>query len=225
MRLRRKIERNPDKPEVPQDGSQRRLRLRARGRAASYPQPVPDAGAAAPAPKLCAADAGARPAGEAAVIYVLALQFEIVALGPQRQIAMSTERRVTRLDAVLAPLRDNLLRLRGRGCLAGARRPGGPPRCSPMRRHRLSTVHACPAARQRAAGAAGRSAITSSARRGAAVEQAALFAQQARLVTGGRGASAAPTIYVEGAQLWVYPWVRSDELARRLGAAGSAGPC
>ena len=48
----------------------------------------------------------------AAVIYVLVLQFEIVSLGAQRQIAMSTDRRVTRLDAVLAPLRDNLLRLR-----------------------------------------------------------------------------------------------------------------
>ena len=45
----------------------------------------------------------------AAVIYVLVLQFEIVSLGAQRQIAMSTDRRVTRLDAVLAPLRDNLL--------------------------------------------------------------------------------------------------------------------
>ena len=41
----------------------------------------------------------------AAVVYVLMLQFEIVSLGAQRQIAMSTDRRVTRLDAVLAPLR------------------------------------------------------------------------------------------------------------------------
>ena len=43
----------------------------------------------------------------AAVVYVLMLQFEIVSIGTQRQIAMSTDRRVTRLDAVLAPQLDH----------------------------------------------------------------------------------------------------------------------
>ena len=74
----------------------------------------------------------------AAMLYVLALQFEIVALGTQRQIAMSTERRVTRLDAVLV----------GRQRCAGVVTPVA--ECPPARRanHRRQsstvTIHPIP---------------------------------------------------------------------------------
>ena len=159
----------------------------------------------------------------AAVGYVLVLQFQIVSVGTQRQIAMSTDRRVTRLDAVLAPLRDNLLRLRD-----AVQAPAIAPAVVVDRDSlaatadaRAYTLDALPAVLRESAP----QVLLAGPQRGdvrwrdAAVEQAALFAQQARLVTGGRGAFRR-VYYVddEATQLWVYPWVGSAQLLTELGA-------
>ncbi len=164
----------------------------------------------------------------AAILYVLALQFEIVALGTQRQIAMSTERRVTRLDAVLAPLRDNLLRLRN-ATQVPSLAPSVPVDRASLVANADDTAYTMDALPPVLRDSAPQVLLAGPQRkdprwRGAAVEQAALFAQQARLVTGGRGAFRR-TYYVDaqGTQLWVYPWVRSDELLAELGATDVVG--
>ncbi len=164
----------------------------------------------------------------AAILYVLALQFEIVALGTQRQIAMSTERRVTRLDAVLAPLRDNLLRLRN-ATQVPSLAPSVPVDRASLLANADDTAYTMDALPPVLRDSAPQVLLAGPQRkdprwRGAAVEQAALFAQQARLVTGGRGAFRR-TYYVDaqGTQLWVYPWVRSDELLAELGATDVVG--
>jgi PAS domain S-box-containing protein len=159
----------------------------------------------------------------AAVTYVLVLQFQIVSVGTQRQIAMSTDRRVTRLDAVLAPLRDNLLRLRD-----AVQEPAIAPAVVVDRDSlaatadaRGYTLDALPAVLRESAP----QVLLAGPQRGdvrwrdAAVEQAALFAQQARLVTGGRGAFRR-VYYVddEATQLWIYPWTGSAQLLAELGA-------
>lgn len=162
----------------------------------------------------------------AAIVYVLVLQYEIVSIGTQRQIAMSTDRRVTRLDAVLMPLRDNLLRLRN-----ATEAPAIAPEVAVDRRSLADvggahTLDDLPAVLQDRApqvllvGAERRDA----AWRDAAVGQAALFAQQARLLATGRG-GIRRVYYVDAAatQLWVYPWVRSDQLLAELGAPDAAG--
>jgi len=164
----------------------------------------------------------------AAILYVLALQFEIVALGTQRQIAMSTERRVTRLDAVLAPLRDNLLRLRN-ATQVPSLAPSVPVDRASLAANAADTAYTMDALPPVLRDSAPQVLLAGPQRkdprwRGAAVEQAALFAQQARLVTAGRG-SFRRTYYVDalGSQLWVYPWVRSDELLAELGATDVVG--
>ncbi len=160
----------------------------------------------------------------AAVVYVLMLQFEIVSIGTQRQIAMSTDRRVTRLDAVLAPLRDNLLRLRD-ATLEPAIAPSVAADLQslvPTPDASAWTLDALPAmlrdtapqvllAGPRRADAAWRSG---------AVESAAVLAQQARLVSGGR-AGFRRVVYVdaEGTQAWIHPWVDSRQLLAELRAA------
>jgi two-component system NtrC family sensor kinase len=161
----------------------------------------------------------------AAIVYVLVLQYEIVSIGTQRQMAMSTDRRVTRLDAVLAPMRDNLLRLR-----SAIETPSLAPEVVIDRRSLAEsgdayTLDALPALLQDGApqvllvGPQRRDA----AWRDAAVGQAALFAQQARLLaTGGSGIRRAYYVDDEAMQLWTYPWVRSDQLLAELGVATPA---
>ncbi len=160
----------------------------------------------------------------AAIIYVLVVQFQIVSVGTQRQIAMSTDRRVTRLDAVLAPLRDNLLRLRN-ATEAPALAPGVVVDLdSLVDVGGAHTLDALPSVLQ--AGAA--QVLLVGRRRGdprwraAAVEQAALFAQQARLLAGERGIRRIYYVDADAAQLWVYPWVRSDQLLAELNVGDAA---
>ena len=163
----------------------------------------------------------------AAVVYVLVLQFQIVSIGTQRQIAMSTDRRVTRLDAVLSPLRDNLLRLRN-----AILEPAIAPEVAVDRRSLGATagavaytLDALPSVLQDRSPQVllVGSERTSARWRDAAVEQAALFAQQARLVMSQHGGFRR-VYYVDAqaTQLWVYPWVRSDELLAELKAADLA---
>lgn len=163
----------------------------------------------------------------AAVAYVLVLQFEIVSIGTQRQIAMSTDRRVTRLDAVLGPLRDNLLRLRN-----ATQEPSIAPAVAvdresfaPTADGSAWTLDALPAVLRDSApqvllaGAQRHDA----AWRDAAIGQAAVFAQQARLVTAGRGGFQR-VIYIDaaGTQAWVHPWTSSAQLLAELRSASVA---
>lgn len=159
----------------------------------------------------------------AAVVYVLVLQFEIVSLGTQRQIAMSTDRRVTRLDAVLAPLRDNLLRLRN-----ATLEPSIAPAVAVDRDSLAATAdgqgYTLDALPEVLRESAPQVLLAGPQRhderwRHEAVDQAALFAQQARLVTSGRGAFRR-VYYVdaEATQLWMHPWVGSEQLLAELGA-------
>lgn len=161
----------------------------------------------------------------AAIVYVLVLQYQIVSIGTQRQIAMSTDRRVTRLDAVLAPLRDNLLRLRN-----ATEAPTLAPEVVVDRRSLADTggAHTLDGLPSMLQDRAPQVLLVGDARRDAAwrdeaVGQAALFAQQARLLATGRGAIRR-VYYVDAAatQLWVYPWVRSDQLLAELGAPSAA---
>jgi len=163
----------------------------------------------------------------AAVVYVLMLQFEIVSIGTQRQIAMSTDRRVTRLDAVLAPLRDNLLRLRN-----ATQEPAIAPAVAvdresfaPTADGSAWTLDALPAVLRDAAPQvllAGAQRLDA-AGRDTAIGQAAVFAQQARLVTTGTGGFRR-LIYVDaaGTQAWIYPWTDSAQLLAELQAASVA---
>lgn len=160
----------------------------------------------------------------AAIVYVLVLQYEIVSIGTQRQIAMSTDRRVTRLDAVLAPLRDNLLRLRN-----ATEAPSLAPEVAVDRRSLADaggahTLDGLPSMLQ---DRAPQVLLVGDERhdaawRDVAVQQAALFAQQARLLASGRG-GIRRAYYVDAAatQLWIYPWVRSEQLLAELGAASA----
>ena len=160
----------------------------------------------------------------AAVVYVLMLQFEIVSIGTQRQIAMSTDRRVTRLDAVLAPLRDNLLRLRN-AVLEPSLTPAvavDRESFAPMADGSAWTLDALPAVLRDSAPQvllAGAQRLDA-AGRDAAVGQAAVFAQQARLLTAGRGGFRR-VVYVDaaGTQAWIYPWTGSKQLLAELQAA------
>lgn len=156
----------------------------------------------------------------AAIVYVLVVQFQIVSIGTQRQIAMSTDRRVTRLDGVLAPLRDNLLRLRN-ATEAPSLAPGvAVDLGSLVVQGSAYTLDALPSVLQDRApqvllvGAERRDP----AWRAAAVEQAALFAQQARLVVNGGGISRIYYVDAQATQLWVYPWQRSEQLLAELKA-------
>jgi two-component system NtrC family sensor kinase len=160
----------------------------------------------------------------AAVVYVLMLQFEIVSIGTQRQIAMSTDRRVTRLDAVLAPLRDNLLRLRN-ATLEPAIAPAvvaDRESLAPTADGAAWTLDALPAVLRDSAPQvllAGAQRHDAAWRR-AAIDQAAVFAQQARLVTAGRGGFR--RIYyvdAEGTQAWIHPWIDSTTLLAELQVA------
>ncbi len=160
----------------------------------------------------------------AAVVYVLMLQFEIVSIGTQRQIAMSTDRRVTRLDAVLAPLRDNLLRLRD-ATLEPAIAPSvavDRESLAPTPDGSAWTLDALPAMLRDTAPQvllAGPKR-TDPAWRDAAVESAAVLAQQARLVSGGRsGFRRVVYVDAEGTQAWIHPWVDSRQLLAELQAA------
>ena len=161
----------------------------------------------------------------AAIGYVLVVQFQIVSIGTQRQIAMSTDRRLTRLDGVLAPLRADLLRLRN-----ATEAPAIAPdvvvdRSSLVDREGASTLDGMPSMLQ---DRAPQVLLVGSDRhdprwRAAAVEQAALFGQQARLVASERG-GIRRVYYVDAqaTQLWVYPWVRSDQLLAELKASDAA---
>jgi PAS domain S-box-containing protein len=159
----------------------------------------------------------------AAIVYVLYVQFQIVAVGTQRQIAMSTDRRLTRLDAVLAPLRDDLLRLRNaseapsivsdmpveRGALADTGQAHTLDGVPSVLQDRVPQVLLVGGERR------------DPRWRAAAVEQAGVFAQQARVV---ERSAIRRVYYVDAAatQLWVYPWVRSDELLAELKADSPA---
>jgi PAS domain S-box-containing protein len=161
----------------------------------------------------------------AAIVYVLVLQYQIVSIGTERQIAMSTDRRVTRLDAVLAPLRDNLLRLRN-----ATEAPALAPDVVVDKRSLADaggahTLDHLPSVLQ---DRAPQVLLVGDDRRDpawrdAVVEEAALFAQQARLLATGRG-GIRRVYYVDAAatQLWVFPWLRSDQLLAELGAATAA---
>ncbi|WP_298828731.1 PAS domain-containing sensor histidine kinase [uncultured Piscinibacter sp.] len=159
----------------------------------------------------------------AAVVYVLVLQFEIVSVGTQRQIAMSTDRRVTRLDAVLAPLRDNLLRLRN-----ATMEPAIAPAVAVDRDSLAATAdgqgYTLDALPEVLHESAPQVMLAGPQRhderwRHEAVDLAALFAQQARLVTSGRGAFRR-VYYIDASatQLWIHPWVGSEQLLAELGA-------
>jgi PAS domain S-box-containing protein len=161
----------------------------------------------------------------AAIAYVLVVQFQIVSIGTQRQIAMSTDRRVTRVDAVLAPLRDNLLRLRN-AIEAPAIAPGvAVDLRSLVDVAGAHTLDALPSVVQ---DRAPQVLLVGGERhdpqwRAAAIEQAALFAQQARLVAGERGIRRIYYVDAQATQLWVYPWVRSEQLIAELEAPDAAG--
>jgi two-component system NtrC family sensor kinase len=155
----------------------------------------------------------------AAIVYVLVVQFQIVSIGTQRQIAMSTERRLTRLDGVLGPLRADLLRLRN-----ATEAPAIAPDVAVDRRSLADTggAHTLDALPSVLQDRAPQVLLVGGERhdpqwRTTAVEQAALFAQQASVVAGERG-GIRRVYYVDAqaTQLWVYPWVRSDQLLAEL---------
>ena len=197
MRLRRKIERNPDKPEVIKTvRNVGYVYVPRPGRLVTLPQPVPDAAGAACAAAYALLMLLLGAPVLAAVIYVLVLQFEIVSLGAQRQIAMSTDRRVTRLDR-------RALRRCATTCCACATPPVEPTiapavavdphrwRPGPTaRRWTLDALPACCATARRrccwpARGAAMRPGATRASSRPRGVRAAA------RLVSGSRGGSGA----------------------------------
>lgn len=160
----------------------------------------------------------------AAIVYVLVVQFQIVSIGTQRQIAMSTDRRVTRLDGVLAPLRDNLLRLRN-ATEAPSIAPGvAVDLGSLVDQAGAYTLDALPSVLQ---DRAPQVLLVGGERhdpawRAAAIEQAALFAQQARLVVAGGGIGRIYYVDAQATQLWVYPWQRSEQLLAELKANDAA---
>jgi PAS domain S-box-containing protein len=162
----------------------------------------------------------------AAAIYALGLQYEILKVGTQRQLAMSTERSVTQLDAVLGRMREDLVRLG-----VTARSPGYLTRDVQVDKqslapnaHGVYSLDRLPALLHEVAPQvilAGR-AWSDAARRHVAVERAALFAEQAQLVMlrGGRF-SRVTFIDVEAGEAWIYPWV---ETSRWLGELSADAP-
>lgn len=163
----------------------------------------------------------------AAVVYVLMLQFEIVSIGTQRQIAMSTDRRVTRLDAVLAPLRDNLLRLRN-AVIEPTLAPAvavDREAAAPTADGSAWTLDALPAVLRDTAPQVLMAGPErdDAAWRDAAIGQAAVFAQQARLLSAGRSGFRR-VVYVDaaGTQAWIHPWTSSEQLLAELQAASVA---
>ncbi len=158
-----------------------------------------------------------------AAIYVLQLQYRIVKVGTLRQLAMGTDRRVTQLDAVLARMREDLLRLS-----VVVRTPGFVPRAGAVDRHALVpdereayTLDALPRLLRDTAPQVilAASAWTDAARRDAAVEHAALFAEQAQLtISRGGRFSRITYVDVDAAEAWIYPWVASAQWQDELSA-------
>ena len=160
----------------------------------------------------------------AAAIYALILQYQIVMVGTQRQLAMSADRRVTQLDAVLGRMREDLLRLG-----FTARSPGLLTRDVEVDKRSLSlTADGAYALDELPAllrDLAPQVILTGAAwndisRRHAAVERAALFAEQAQLamLRGGRF-SRVTHVDVEAGEVWIYPWVASSDWLAELRAA------
>lgn len=167
----------------------------------------------------------------AAAIYTLVLQYQIIKVGAQRELAMSADRRVTQLDAVLGRMREDLLRLG-----LTARSPGLLTRDVEVDKRSLRitgqgayTLDGLPALLR---DLAPQVILTGAAwndisRRHASVERAALFAEQAQLtmLRGGRF-SRVTYVDVEAGEVWTYPWVASSEWLAELSAASleQAGP-
>lgn len=158
-----------------------------------------------------------------AAVYVLQLQYGIVKVGTQRQLAMSTDRRATQLDAVLGRMREDLSRLS-----VVVRTPGFLTRAVDVDKRSLAmddsgtyTLDALPQLLRDAAAQVilPASAWPDAARRDAAVEHAALFAEQAQLtmLRGGRF-SRITYVDVDADEAWIYPWVASAQWRQNLSA-------
>jgi two-component system NtrC family sensor kinase len=162
----------------------------------------------------------------AVIVYVLVLQFQLVWVGTQRQMAMSADRRVTRLDGVLGPLRHDLLRLRSVAGEPALARDAEVDRRSLMALGGDDyTLDALPPLLSELAPQLLLHGKRWQARelRETAVSRAALFGEQARLLMS-RGSAFKRAYYADaqGGELWLYPWVRSDDLLRELGVASIA---
>jgi len=160
----------------------------------------------------------------AAAVYALTLQYELLEAAAQRQLAMSTERSVAQLDAVLGRMREDLSRL-----AVTARAQGFVTRDVQADKQALAptaqgayALDALPALLRDVApqvilvGAGWGDAQ----RRHAAVERAALFAEQAQLamLRGGRF-SRVTYVDVEAGEVWIYPWLASASWLGELSAA------
>jgi PAS domain S-box-containing protein len=164
----------------------------------------------------------------AASLYVLRLQYENVRVGLQRQLAMSADKSVTQLDAVLGRIREDLLRLG-----VAARTPGLPAHDLQVDKAALlpdargmHTLDAMPALLRETAPQVVLTgpARADAARRDAAVEGAAVFAEQARLamLRGGRFSRVA-YVDVEAGEAWIVPWIPSAQWLGELAATDSPG--
>lgn len=147
-----------------------------------------------------------------AIVYVLVLHYQVVEVGVQRQLAMSTEHRLAQLDGVLSRMREDLLRLgvaaRAPGMLAGEVEVDKRSLASDAQG--VYSLDALPVLLREAApqvilvGPQWEDA----ARRDAAVERAALFAEHAQLAMA-RGRRFRRVSYVdrEAGEIWIYPWI------------------
>jgi two-component system NtrC family sensor kinase len=156
-------------------------------------------------------------------VYALHLYYKVVTWSVQRQLVMVTERRVTQFDAALERLREDLQRLS-----LVVRAPGYLTRAVDVDRHSLVpderqayTLDALPSLLRDVAPqiVLAAPAWTEAARRDAAVEHAALFAEQAQLAMqrGGRF-SRITYVDVDAAEAWIYPWVPSAQWQAELSA-------
>lgn len=152
----------------------------------------------------------------AASTYLLALQFELVWSGNQRQLAMSADRRVARLDSVLSAVQVDLLRLRdtarepasSREIDADVRALQPAPDGSALTLDSLPSLLRDVAPQVILVGGQ----WTSPARL-AALGRAARFAEQARLTMSREGSfKRVMLIDTEAGELWVYPWQSSEQL-------------
>ncbi|MCC7458526.1 MAG: response regulator [Nitrospira sp.] len=160
----------------------------------------------------------------AAAVYALVLQYRVVMDGHRRQLVSSAERNVTQFDAVLGRMREDMLRLG-----ITVRSPGLLTRGVEVDKRSLGrtaegiySLDALPAMLRDAAPQiilAG-AAWSDVARRDAAVERAALFAEQAQLalLRGGRF-SRVTYVDVEAGEVWIYPWVASSGWLAQVPAA------
>ena len=163
----------------------------------------------------------------AAAAYVLHLQFDVVKSGIRRQLAMSTEQHVTRFDALLERMREDVLRL-----ALTVRSPSLLMRDVKADKQALApvapgvyTLDALPmllhdrAAQVILVG----SQWDDLARREAAVERAALFAEQAQLVMerGGRFVSVT-YVNADDGEIWIFPWTPSHAWLASLSGAAPA---